>query len=239
MAAVRPPAGGGRAVDRRATVARAARRRRAGVPAGRLGLPGARRRAPVRVCRGARDARLAGTRGAGRRAPATWRRARCWPRAACRSREAEEVTSADDGARRRGGDRLPGGAQGARRRAQVGRRRRGARPRHAGGAGRGARRPHGAARRRRRSASSGWWSRPVSAELVCGVIWDPRFGPVALVGGGGTAVELLDDVVLALAPLTPAEAEAALRRLRTFPLLDGYRGRPRSPSVPRPRRSPR
>ena len=68
---------------------------------------------------------------------------------------------------------------------------------------------------------------PVSAELVCGVIWDPRFGPVALVGGGGTAVELLDDVVLALAPLTPAEAEAALRRLRTFPLLDGYRGRPR------------
>ena len=68
---------------------------------------------------------------------------------------------------------------------------------------------------------------PASAELVCGVIWDPRFGPVALVGGGGTAVELLDDVVLALAPLTPAEAEAALRRLRTFPLLDGYRGRPR------------
>ncbi len=67
---------------------------------------------------------------------------------------------------------------------------------------------------------------PVSAELVCGVTWDPRFGPVALVGGGGTAVELLDDVVLALAPLTPAEAEAALRRLRTFALLDGYRGRP-------------
>lgn len=68
---------------------------------------------------------------------------------------------------------------------------------------------------------------PVSAELVCGVMWDPRFGPVALVGGGGTAVELLDDVVLSLAPLTAAEAEAALRRLRTFPLLDGYRGRPR------------
>jgi acyl-CoA synthetase (NDP forming) len=66
-----------------------------------------------------------------------------------------------------------------------------------------------------------------SAELVCGVIWDPRFGPVALVGGGGTVVELLDDVVLSLAPLTAAEAEAALRRLRTFPLLDGYRGRPR------------
>jgi acyl-CoA synthetase (NDP forming) len=68
---------------------------------------------------------------------------------------------------------------------------------------------------------------PVAAELVCGVIWDPRFGPVALVGGGGTAVELLDDVVLALAPLTPEEAAAVLQRLRTFPLLDGYRGRPR------------
>ena len=67
---------------------------------------------------------------------------------------------------------------------------------------------------------------PVAAELVCGVIWDARFGPVALVGGGGTAVELLDDVVLALAPLTSAEAEGALRRLRTFALFDGYRGRP-------------
>ena len=65
------------------------------------------------------------------------------------------------------------------------------------------------------------------AELVCGVIWDPRFGPVAMVGGGGTAVELLDDVVLALAPLEPDEAAALLRRLRTFPLLDGFRGRPR------------
>ena len=64
------------------------------------------------------------------------------------------------------------------------------------------------------------------AELVCGVIWDPRFGPVAMVGGGGTAVELLDDVVLALAPLEPDEAAALLRRLRTFPLLDGFRGRP-------------
>jgi len=68
---------------------------------------------------------------------------------------------------------------------------------------------------------------PVVAELVCGVTWDARFGPVAMVGGGGTAVELLDDVVLALAPLEPDEAEAMLRRLRTFPLLDGFRGRPR------------
>jgi acyl-CoA synthetase (NDP forming) len=68
---------------------------------------------------------------------------------------------------------------------------------------------------------------PVLAELVCGVTWDPRFGPVAMVGGGGTAVELLDDVVLALAPLEPDEAEAMLRRLRTFPLLDGFRGRAR------------
>ena len=49
---------------------------------------------------------------------------------------------------------------------------------------------------------------PVLAELACGVIWDPRFGPVAMVGGGGTAVELLDDVVLALAPLEPDEAAA-------------------------------
>ena len=38
-------------------------------------------------------------------------------------------------------------------------------------------------------------------------------------------VELLGDVQIRLAPLGPREADAMLRDLRTFPLLDGYRGR--------------
>ena len=40
------------------------------------------------------------------------------------------------------------------------------------------------------------------------------------------AVELLGDVQVRLAPLGPRAADDMLRGLKTFPLLDGYRGRP-------------
>jgi acyl-CoA synthetase (NDP forming) len=63
-------------------------------------------------------------------------------------------------------------------------------------------------------------------EVVVGVRRDPRFGPVAMVGLGGVLVELLDDVALALAPLTDGEAATVLARLRGYPLLTGHRGRP-------------
>ena len=38
-------------------------------------------------------------------------------------------------------------------------------------------------------------------------------------------MELLGDVQVRLAPLGPREADGMLRGLKTFPLLDGYRGR--------------
>jgi len=63
-------------------------------------------------------------------------------------------------------------------------------------------------------------------ELLIGARWDARFGPVALVGLGGVYAEVLHDVAVALAPVTPAHAAAMLRSLRAFPLLDGARGRP-------------
>jgi acyl-CoA synthetase (NDP forming) len=63
------------------------------------------------------------------------------------------------------------------------------------------------------------------AELIAGLKWDEQFGPMVLVGFGGTAVELDPDTVLASAPIGPEEALALLRRLRHWPLLDGYRGR--------------
>jgi acyl-CoA synthetase (NDP forming) len=64
-------------------------------------------------------------------------------------------------------------------------------------------------------------------ELILGCRWDPRFGPVALVGTGGVYAELLRDVQLALAPVDEAAAERLLRRLCAAPLLDGFRGRAR------------
>ena len=39
-------------------------------------------------------------------------------------------------------------------------------------------------------------------------------------------IELLRDVRVSLAPVARADAEAMVRQLRTFPLLDGFRGAP-------------
>lgn len=66
------------------------------------------------------------------------------------------------------------------------------------------------------------------AELIVGMTSDPLFGPVMTVGTGGVLVELLKDYATLLLPASRGEIEAALRSLRMFPLLDGYRGRPRA-----------
>ena len=66
-------------------------------------------------------------------------------------------------------------------------------------------------------------------ELLVGVVHDPSFGPVIACGAGGTAAELIGDVAVRITPLTDLDASELLRSLRTFPLLDGYRGRARLP----------
>ena len=63
-------------------------------------------------------------------------------------------------------------------------------------------------------------------ELMIGARIDPVFGPVLLVGDGGKYVEVMPDSQLLLAPFDRAAIEAALRRLRIAPLLDGVRGDP-------------
>ncbi|MEJ6782201.1 acetate--CoA ligase family protein [Aminobacter sp. Piv2-1] len=65
------------------------------------------------------------------------------------------------------------------------------------------------------------------AELIVGVVRDPLFGTVMTVGTGGVLVELLKDSATLLLPVSRGEVEAALKRLKMFPLLDGYRGRQR------------
>ena len=63
-------------------------------------------------------------------------------------------------------------------------------------------------------------------EVVVGGLRDLSFGPAVMTGLGGTAVELLEDVTFALAPVTAAEAADMIERLRGYPLLRGYRNRP-------------
>lgn len=69
---------------------------------------------------------------------------------------------------------------------------------------------------------------PEGVEMLVGVTSDPDWGPVVACAAGGTAVELLGDVQSRLAPLSRRDASEMLRSLRTFPLLDGYRGAPRA-----------
>jgi acetate---CoA ligase (ADP-forming) len=63
-------------------------------------------------------------------------------------------------------------------------------------------------------------------ELIVGVRRDPSFGPVVVIGMGGVYADLLQDVTVALAPLTQEVAEQLIRSLRGAPLLLGARGRP-------------
>lgn len=67
-----------------------------------------------------------------------------------------------------------------------------------------------------------------AVEVALGIARDPVFGPVAMVGLGGIFIEVLRDVALRRCPVDLAEAEAMIRSLRGFPLLDGVRGRPRA-----------
>jgi len=61
-------------------------------------------------------------------------------------------------------------------------------------------------------------------ELIVGVVHDRLFGPVLACGAGGTTAELVKDVAVRITPVTDLDAHRMLRSLKTFPLLDGYRG---------------
>ncbi len=61
-------------------------------------------------------------------------------------------------------------------------------------------------------------------EMIVGVVQDEHFGPVLACGAGGTATELLKDVAVRITPISRADALRMVRSLKTYPLLDGYRG---------------
>jgi acetyl coenzyme A synthetase (ADP forming)-like protein len=64
-------------------------------------------------------------------------------------------------------------------------------------------------------------------EMLVGVVQDQHFGPVLACAAGGIATELLKDVAVRITPIARSEAGRMIRSLKTFPLLDGYRGAPR------------
>jgi hypothetical protein len=61
-------------------------------------------------------------------------------------------------------------------------------------------------------------------ELIIGAKIDHQFGPVVLLGMGGTAVEIYQDISLRMAPLSPADVTSMIKGLKAASLLTGYRG---------------
>ncbi len=61
-------------------------------------------------------------------------------------------------------------------------------------------------------------------ELIIGAKIDFQFGPVVLMGIGGTSVEIYEDTSLRMAPISPEDAESMATGLKARKLLEGYRG---------------
>ena len=68
----------------------------------------------------------------------------------------------------------------------------------------------------------------IVAEALLGLRRDPVYGLTLTLGMGGVTAEVLADTVTLIWPVSEEEVLEALRGLRLWPLLDGYRGRPKA-----------
>ncbi len=66
------------------------------------------------------------------------------------------------------------------------------------------------------------------AEVLLGLRRDPVYGISMTLGMGGVTAELLADTVTLIWPATADQISNALQDLRLWPILDGYRGRPKA-----------
>lgn len=61
-------------------------------------------------------------------------------------------------------------------------------------------------------------------ELILGAKIDLQFGPIILLGMGGTGVEIYRDVTMMMAPLSEKDASIMYKNLKGHQFLEGYRG---------------
>jgi len=64
-------------------------------------------------------------------------------------------------------------------------------------------------------------------EVILGIKRDPSFGPLIMFGLGGVYVEVFKDVSFRVAPFDEVIADAMMRQIKSFRILDGYRGKSR------------
>ena len=61
-------------------------------------------------------------------------------------------------------------------------------------------------------------------EIIMGAKRDPVFGPIIMFGLGGIFAEVLKDVSFRLAPVTKKEAKEMIKEIKSYKILNGYRG---------------
>jgi acetate---CoA ligase (ADP-forming) len=61
-------------------------------------------------------------------------------------------------------------------------------------------------------------------EMILGVHRDPQLGPIIMLGMGGVAVDLFNDLAIRLLPIGRHDAQAMIGELKTGKLLAGFRG---------------
>jgi acetyltransferase len=66
------------------------------------------------------------------------------------------------------------------------------------------------------------------SEVMVGMSQDRQFGPTIVFGLGGIFVEILKDISLRVAPLSPTDAEQMVKEIKGYPILKGVRGKRRS-----------
>lgn len=63
-------------------------------------------------------------------------------------------------------------------------------------------------------------------EILVGAKNDTQFGPVVVLGPGGTGVELYNDTAIRMAPVKPTDVYSMVDSLGAKPVFQGFRGRP-------------
>ena len=64
-------------------------------------------------------------------------------------------------------------------------------------------------------------------EILIGVRSDPHFGPLVVLGSGGTDCRIFDDLAYRKAPIAPSDAAEMIDSLRVAPKFNGWRGLPK------------
>lgn len=63
-------------------------------------------------------------------------------------------------------------------------------------------------------------------ETIIGAVNDPQYGPAVMFGLGGEFVEVYQDVLFRIAPVSRNETLEMIQGIKGFPLLSGFRGKP-------------